>query len=471
MVKKQKTVHGFWLLCLILVIILVQPGNHLRAAEKGSLEAAVAWGLVHSPTILKLEEEVEQIHRQLAKIETGLNWQAGFTGGITASGTEGVEAPSANRSSGEQAEVGIQGNKLFRTGLSLEPKITLKKQLSTDEEAEVGFTFRLQQQIYPWVPSAAEQEHYKLLNTLKKAEDNYEWQVTTAKIDWLEGYLDLLRLQEQLVAAETEYNVAVDELALVQARQKIGEAGKQQILAAQAALKQAEYKLKQGLNRFEEAKRQWLLALGLPADYQIVLEEKSSYFGELQAEVDALKLTGDRQELFSQVEATHYQIAAKRIDRAQLEQEWTWKQKDYQPEVTTGGTYDAPSKSWTLNLNLTYQFLDGGARRLEREEYEARQRALDREEESIRANLDSQLKTLLGGVELAELQLEEKKLTWEKVSNETVIYRQQLEAGYLTEKDWTLKDLERKTAELGYKTAEDQVFLSKLRVLQLIGLI
>ncbi|HBL35675.1 MAG TPA: hypothetical protein DDZ55_02575, partial [Firmicutes bacterium] len=158
-------------------------------------------------------------------------------------------------------------------------------------------------------------------------------------------------------------------------------------------------------------------------------------------------------------------------DRAQLEQEWTWKQKDYQPEVTTGGTYDAPSKSWTLNLNLTYQFWDGGARRLEREEYEARQRALDREEESIRANLDSQLKTLLGGVELAELQLEEKKLTWEKVSNETVIYRQQLEAGYLTEKDWTLKDLERKTAELGYKTAEDQVFLSKLRVLQLIGLI
>jgi outer membrane protein TolC len=471
MVNKEKTVRIFWVLCLTLLILWTQPGKGLWAAEKSGLEAAVVWGLTHSPTLLSLEEEVEQIRRQLAKIETGLNWQAGLTGGISASGTDGAEAPALGRSDGKQAEVGIQGNKYFRTGLSLEPKITLKKQFSSTEEAEVAFTFRLVQQLYPWVPSSAEQEHYKTLNRLKKAEDNFNWQVTTSKIDWLEGYLNLLRLYEQLLVAETEYKIVADELSLTQVRQEIGEAGKQQILAAQVSLKQAEYRHKQTLNRFAEAKRQWFLALGLPTDYPIVFEEKSSYFRELQAEVDALKLTADRQELFSQAEAVHYQVAAKRIDRAQLEQEWKWKQKDYQPEVTTGGTYDAQSKSWTLNLNLTYQFWDGGARRLETEEYEARRKALDREEESVRANLNNQLQALLGTVELAELQLEEKKLAYEKVNNEVEVYRLKLEAGYLTEKDWTLKELERKTAELGCKSAEDQVFISKLRVLQMVGLI
>lgn len=470
MKKNHKSFLIFSLLCF--VVLLVRPGNLLRAAETGGLEEAVAWGLAHSPTVLTMEEEIAQIHRQLAKIETNLQWQVGLGAGLT-SDSGGSNPGAAMGSTGKgQATAELTGRKLFRTGLALEPKLTLQKDLKDNEGPELGFSFSINQQLYPWVPSAAEQEYYKTLNALKKAKANLDWRVTSLKIDWLEGYLKLLRLREQLEVAETKRALAADELALTRKRQEIGEANAGQVLAAQISLKQAEYEQRQASNNFEAAKREWLLALGLPTDYQIVLVEDDRYYRQLREEVEQLAVTEeDPAALFAKVEAVHYQLAAKRIDQEQLEQVRIWNQATYLPKVTTGGIYNGTSKKWSINLNLNYQIWDGGAKRLAQEEYEAQRVALEREIQNLRATLETELYTRLNAQELAELKVEEKRMALEKARFERELYRQQWETGFLSDKDWTLKELDWKNAEIGYKTAEDQAFLSKLRVLQLIGML
>ena len=207
-------------------------------------------GLAHSPTVLTLEEEIAQLHRQLAKIETNLHWQIGLGAGLSSGGGGGAIGAAPGGTGNGLATAELTGQKLFRSGLSLEPKLSLKKDLSKDDDPELGFTFSINQQLYPWVPSAAEQEYYKTLNALKKAEANLTWRVNSLKIDWLEGYLKLLRLREQLEVAETQYALAVDELALTQKRQEISEASPGQVLAARISLKQAEYERRQVNNRF-----------------------------------------------------------------------------------------------------------------------------------------------------------------------------------------------------------------------------
>ena len=211
---------------------------------------------------------------------------------------------------------------------------------------------------------------------------------------------------------------------------------------------------------------------GLPADYQVELAEDDRYLQQLRAEVQAQPVAvQDHEAYLPQLEATHHQLVAQRLDRAQLEQDWQWKQGEFQPQVSSGGTYDPSAQSWTLNLNLNYQLWDGGIRRLERERYEAQLVAADREEASLRAQLDTELRSLLNEVELAEMLVEEKELALAKISLETEVYRQQREAGFLTEKDWTLKLLERKNAEVGCKVAADQVLLYKLRLFHLVGML
>ena len=466
---KSKELICFFLLCFLVFF----PGSKIRAAEEITLEDAIAWGLNHSPSLLDFKDNVEKVERQLVKIKAGLNWQADLTGNLAASnqGSSSI-APNLNQEKAH-LEVGLQGSKAFFGGLSIGPKLSLKKEITEAEDnPELGFSFNVTQKLYPWTPSSEEKEYYATLNTLKKAEDNLKWQAETKKLDWLEGYLNLLRLREKVKVAEEQYFLAQNDFDLISQRQQIGEAGRQQVLAEQVRLKQAEYNLKQAENNFNEEEKLWSLELGLPIASKVKLVEENIYFQQIKAELATLTVAwSDSVQLMSMVDKNHYQLAAKRLDRKQLREEWGWKKDEKKPAVTTGGTYNYPGKEWKLNLNLAYNFWDGGVRKLENEDYQAQLNSLEREYQNLTENLHNQLRKLLNQVDLAKLQLEEKNLYCQKITLEKEIYQQQLAAGLITKKEWVEKSVEYRNAEISIKEAEDKVFLSKLRVLHFIGMI
>ena len=291
--------------------------------------------------------------------------------------------------------------------------MTLKKEIDTAAEPEIGFTISLNQRLYPWVPTTEEQRYLRTLNSLQKAEANLTWQATRMKIEWLEGYLNLLRLAEQLAIAETEYNLPQMNCGSPGSARgsgsRTGPAARRRNRIETGGIQR-----KQTANRFNEAERQWRLALGLPADYQIELAEDNRYLQQLRAEVQAQPVTTqDHGAYLAQLEAGHYQLIVQRLDRAQLEKDWLWKQAEYRPQVSSG-TYDPSDQSWTFNLKLNYRLWDGGIRRLEREKYEAQLAAAEREEQNLRAQLDAELRSLLSEVALAELLVEERELALAK---------------------------------------------------------
>ena len=86
-------------------------------------------------------------------------------------------------------------------------------------------------------------------------------------------------------------------------------------------------------------------------------------------------------------------------------------------------------------------------------------------------NLHSQLLKLLHQLELAKLNLEAVIFQEEKAALEAEVYRVQLAAGLITEEEWARKAVAEQNAKISRKEAEDRVFLAKLRVLRLVGLI
>ena len=445
----------------------------LHAEEEISLEEAIAWGLNQSYSLSEYKEHVEQVQRKLAKIKASLSWQAALTGNIAADNQ--VNNPAMNNPDQEnlQMEVGLQGSKAYLWGMSVGPKLSLKKELSGEKaDPEVGFSFNLTQKLYPCIPSTEEKEYYTTLRTLRKVQDNLEWQAESKKVDWLEGYLNLLHLQEKVKIAEEQYQLAKNNFDLTLEREKIGEAGKQQVLAEQVKLKQAEYNMKQVKNSFVEEEDKWYLELGLPAGKKVQLLEENIYFQQIKEELERSVIDwNDSDQLMMMVAQNHYQLVANQLDQEQLSQEWEWKQAERKPEVTTGGTYNYPDKQWKINLNLSYKILDGGAKKLESQDYQARLSSLEREYENIIGSLQIQLKKLLGQVSLADLQVEEKDIQYQKAFLEKEVYQKQLEKGLITKQEWKEKSLAYRNAEINIKDARDKAFLSRLRVLHFVGMI
>ena len=471
--KNSHRVFLFFLACFVLFASSSQvtaEDQKKPTSKEITLEEAIAWGFEHSPALTGLQDQVAQLQRQLAMLEAGLNWQADVVGQLD-TGNLGSSSFSTGREQAE-VEVGVQGRRSYRSGLSLSPKLSLKKELTVDEEPAVGFTFNLTQKLFPWSPSAAEQEYYRTLNTLKKAEENFKWQAETEKINWLEGYLNLLRLQEKVEVAEEEYRLANEEFALIEQRQAIGEAGPPQILAGKASLKQAEYQLKQARNTLAAAEREWQLALGLPATSKVNLVPENPYFQQIKEELAKLAFDWEDDEwLMKVLSANHYQLAAHRHDQQQVREEWEWKQAERKPEITAGGTYNYPEHKWQINLNLNYKLWDGGKKRLEEEEHQALLRSLERDYQYLMENLHSQLQKLLHQFELAKLNLEAVIFQEEKAALEAEVYRKQLAAGLITEQEWARKAVAAQIVQISREEAEDRVFLAKLRILRLVGLI
>jgi hypothetical protein len=471
MMKKIK-VNKLICFSLFCCLLFLSTAN-VHAEEEITLEEAIAWGLDQSYSLSEYKDHLEQIERKLTKIKASLNWQADLTGNLAADNQGGSPVMVTPEQESAELEVGLQGSKVYLWGMSIGPKLSLKKKLSGEKtDPETEFSFNLTQKLYPWAPSTEKQEYYTTLHSLKKAQDNLEWQVESKKIDWLEGYFNLLHLQEQVKVAEEQYRLVKNDFNLALQREKIGEAGKQQVLAEQVKLKQAEYNLKQVKNSFIEEEAKWYLELGLPAGKKVQLQEENIYFQQIKEELETFVTDwNDADQLMMMVTQNHYQLAANQLDQEELRQKWEWKRVERKPEVTTGGTYNYPDQQWKLNLNVNYKFLDGGAKKLEDQDYQAQLSSLEREHENLIGSLEIQLKKLLSQVELADLQVEEKDIQYQKAFLEKEVYRKQLEEGLITEKDWEEKSLAYKTAEINIKNARNKVFLSRLRVLHFIGMI
>ena len=150
--------------------------------------------------------------------------------------------------SGDNLVFTLEGGKITLKGLGINTRFSLADyEPFSFKNLDENYKFRLDisRRLFPLTPTTAERNLLQIENRISIAEQEMKEARIRKEIEWVSAYLNLLRLQERIQDAQTRYRLALENLASVELQAEMGEAGKEQLLAAQLAVKETELQEKQ----------------------------------------------------------------------------------------------------------------------------------------------------------------------------------------------------------------------------------
>lgn len=210
--KLSKLLFSIFLLLYLLII------GGLVGAEEIALKEVVTSGLIHNPTLQVLEDNISQLERDLASLKAQLDWQVDITGNFDKGEVNDSVPLSNSKEDVDQLEIGIQGKKSFSSGFSIKPTITFTEEEPYDFDNltdKYNLSLGISHPLYPSVPTEVEQKYYSTYNDLLKARDKLNWQQENKLIDFIQRYLELVSLQDNLELARENRQLSQNNLNLV----------------------------------------------------------------------------------------------------------------------------------------------------------------------------------------------------------------------------------------------------------------
>jgi hypothetical protein len=492
---------SFFILTLIIMISFIFIGWAINIqAEEISLSEAINWGLEENSSIIvgnsniagssttagvststtgtirEIKDEIKTIERNLALIDTEYAWKMSLKANpiLAGNSTSTDGGDSTTTTTDTTPKIGLEISKIFANGIVINSEISMKEEGIFDLEnisANINRTVSASKTVYPIVPISQEQEIYKATNELLKMNQNLQWQKEIKKIDFLESYLNLLRLQESLFLAESNYRYAQEDLDRMLKKIEIGEAGEKQGLEVKIVLKTAEINLLQAQNDFNQQKKKFYLDLNLSEGVEVTLKEEDPFLKENKNWVESLELNlEDQGKLMELVVANHYQIKANRLDQENAKKELEWDSTKNKAQINLYGAYTNQDNSWGVGIDLSYNIFDGGTRKLENKEYQVKLINLEDDYLQTVTELRLGLVNLINLSTVGGLNLEEKLLSYQQAELEKESYQIQLDEGLLSASEFKYQELNWQKTEINLKSAQDKVFIDKLRLAQFLGL-
>jgi len=473
--------NSFLILFLIIVINFAFVGENVHA-EEISLKEALNWGIENNSSIKEIKDNIETIERSLNLIDTEYGFKTKISANpIIAGGFEeqtndnsnGIVEEDTSSESSSGPKITLKTTKLFPNGIFLQSEISIKEEDLFDlEKLSVGpdSTFSATKNLYPVIPITTEQEKYLTSNNLLKARENLTWQQESKKIEFLESYLNLLRLQERLSLAKTNFQYAQDDLDKILKKIEIGEAGERQEIEAKITLKKAEIDFLQAQNTFLQQKNRWYLNLGLPEETEVLLVENSTFLKEILEWADSLEFNLKEEELIELAVDNYYRIRNILLDQDSAQKEAEWNLTKNKPQVDLFGAYNGKDNSWGIGIELSYDISDGGKQKIEDEGYQAKIENLKDDYLQIVSELKLELSDLINQQQINSLSLEEKLMSWEKAKLEEESYQIQLQQGLISDSEFQYRMLNWHEAEIDLKSVKDDILINKLRIAHFLGI-
>jgi hypothetical protein len=473
--------NSFFILCLIIFTSFIFTGANVKATEI-SLEEALSWGIENNSSIKEIKNSIENIERSLNLIDTEYGFKTNISANpIIVGGSDkqaddnsnGVDEGDTSSGSSNGSKISLKTTKLFPNGIILQSEISLKEEDLFDLEKLLegpDSTFSAAKSLYPVLPIKSEQEKYLASNNLLKARENLTWQQEIKKIEFLESYLHLLRLQEKLSLAETNFQYAKDDLNKILKKVDIGEAGERQEIEANIVLKKAEINLLQAQNTFLQQKNRWYLNLNLPEETEVFLVEDSPFLEEIIKWVDSLELNLKEEGLTELAVDNYYRIRNILLDQESSQKEAEWNLAKNKPQVDLFGAYSSKDNTWGIGIELSYDIFDGGKQKIEDEGYQAKLENLKNDYLQIVSELKLELSGLINQQKINNLNLEEKLMSWEKAKLEEESYQIHLQQGLISDSEFQYKMLGWQESEINLKSAKDEILINKLRIAHFLGI-
>jgi len=471
--------NSFFILFLIIFTSFILTGENVQAKEI-SLEEALNWGIENNSSIKEIKDNIETIERSLTLIDTEYGFKTKISANpIIAGGFEEQTDDNSNgiveedTESSSSPKITLKTTKLFPNGIFLQSEISIKEEDLFDlEKLSEGpdSIFSATKNLYPVIPITTEQEKYLTSNNLLKARENLTWQQESKKIEFLESYLNLLRLQERLSLAKTNFQYAQDDLDKILKKIEIGEAGERQEIEAKITLKKAEIDFLQAQNTFLQQKNRWYLNLGLPEETEVLLVENSTFLKEILEWADSLEFNLKEEELIELAVDNYYRIRNILLDQDSAQKEAEWNLTKNKPQVDLFGAYNGKDNSWGIGIELSYDISDGGKQKIEDEGYQAKIENLKDDYLQIVSELKLELSDLINQQEINSLSLEEKLMSWEKAKLEEESYQIQLQQGLISDSEFQYRMLNWQEAEIDLKSVKDDILINKLRIAHFLGI-
>ncbi|MDP2945361.1 MAG: TolC family protein [Atribacterota bacterium] len=472
--------NSFFILFLIIFITFIFAGANVQAKEI-SLEEALSWGIENNSSIKEIKDSIETIGRSLNLIDTEYGFKTKISANpIIAGGSDkqtddslnGVAEEDTSSESSNGPKISLKTTQLFPNGIILQSEVSIKEEDWFDlEKLSEGpdSTFSATKSLYPVLPIKSEQEKYLASNNLLKVRENLTWQQEYKKIEFLESYFNLLRLQEKLSLAKTNFQYAQDDLSKILKKIEIGEAGERQEIEAKIILKKAEINFLQAQNTFLQQKNRWYLNLNFPEETEVSLVEDSPFLEEIIKWADSLEFNLKEEELMELAVDNYYRIRNILLDQDSSQKEAEWNLAKNKPQVDLFGAYSSQDNSWGLGIELSYDIFDGGKQKIEDEGYQAKLENLKDDYLQIVSELKLELSGLINQQEINSLNLEEKLMSWEKAKLEEESYQIQLQQGLISDSEFQYKMLGWQESEINLKSAKDEILINKLRIAHFLG--
>lgn len=455
---------------LVLLILLVSASTLFAGELAGelSLEEAIAYGLENNSGLRTAYEELQRQERNLREA-IQLKWQVGLEANYGWNFQQARDLDLSGADKGDYS-VSISAGKNFLSGLTLNPGFNINENEVTGD-IDTSYSFAIRKSLYPLVPSELARSYYKSEQDLVKARRSFAGSQLNAVLSWLNTYLNLERMESRLAIYQENLLKAEANLEKVLARVEIGDAAKNEILAARLGLENARYSLQEAENNLENLRFDFLNDLGLDPEREIIIRDNNEFLVNLRDKVEsqvAQFLALDREALMEMVEKNNARLKANLLEREILEKELEWLEKEGGPEIGLSSNYNSERDNLSIGLTLSYSLYDGGRHKLNMENKEKELRDNLQNYDDIYRQLKQELKKQLEKLELSRMALNRAELSLARSQNELELAEIQLEMGIIDYLEYQDKWIAAAEARISLKSLEDELFLNNLDFLNLV---
>ncbi|HNR65255.1 MAG TPA: TolC family protein [Atribacterota bacterium] len=464
---------------LLTGLFLILNFQILKAKEI-SVEEALQWGVLHNLDLQSIRYSIEDIKRNLEIVEAGKSFQIDLS--ITPIWRFGEKDNPYLVEIGENrvapdTKLNLSAKKMLTPNLSMSGEVSWQSENSTEHfiEAiaeEVKANIKLEQKLYPRSWTEQERQTYSLENNLQMKLEELKWKEIEKQIEFIQKYLNIIRLQEQLEIASERLRLAEEALERVRAQIKLGEGGFQQEAEAIISLGETQNKhwsTEQDLNM---AKRQWYLLLNLPEEATVDFATEALFIDSLFQQMENLPIFSQSRDIFiNQALQENYQFKNSVIEKDELLKELQWTKDAGKPVVNLSGGHTYPDSDWFVMVDFRINLADGGIQELKVKQKEENVKRKEVNLVYLMEMLRLEAEQLLDKDEYNQLILQTLSKSLEKEQEKEKIIEQQYHQGAisLAQRDNNLILLKEK--ELGLKQASDQWLVDRLKLAHLIGLL
>lgn len=441
-------------LITISILFLIFTGGIIQA-EEYNFKELINQGLNNNLEIEQLEQDIENIKRDIKIAKSFSNWQAGL---------------NLNKVLLEEDSIQISRDK-DRLNVSLnkknvEDRIHLKPTLSYNfDGSKIIYGVNINMNVYPSLPSENIKSLISLNNKLKHKDKQLDTRKAELVKKWIDKYLQLVRLQENVNILEDRYDITENEYEKIKEKVKIGEAGQQELLQGESDLKDVEYNFKKFKQQYLIMKKTLLNDLQLVKNAEIILNVENQLLVRLKNETTNIDIDKvDKAQLIDNIVKISSQFTDVMNQNNYLKKEINWLKNEDSIKVSVEGSYNSENQ-YSASINISYNVFDSGINelRLENKNEEIKSNELDLKK--LYQETSTKLENILDQIELAEMDINRNELQNNKAADEIDIISRQYDSGVIEEEVLLNKKLNKRVTQLNLKRAKDKLFLNKLDLL------